>query len=198
MTIRPLGPRDVEQVSRIHLEELPQDFCALLGPKFLSRVFYSELFKVSEVKLGIVDDRDDVCGFAVFSTDAGFLRRLIARRFLWLPAVVDWRALVRPSFWSYLLEVMILLFTRDARLQGAELVYFAVSRNRRVGWLSFELIARGLAQLRESAIESCWLKTLESTPLVVRFYEMAGFQRLKLHLGRVYMVADTRTSAGVS
>lgn len=197
MQIRTLTEKDIDRIAQIHHEELPDDFCALLGLEFLQSVYYPELFKVCDVKLGAVDNEDTVQGFAIFSADKKFLRRLVTYHPIKLLESMDWRAFLRPHFFRYVVEVLILILTPDDRLRGAEFAYFGVSKKHQGKWLGFQLIRHGFSELRDLGITHSWLRTLDSTPQNVQFYEKIGFKRLKLYLGRVYMTreiteADTR------
>ena len=185
MRIRDLTSDDLAEVAKIHLEELPDDFCSLLGKDFATNLFYPELFEVSDVALCVADD-GGLRGFVFFSSDKGFLRRLATRHFFQmvrysLPHVFE------IKFLRYLFEVFILIFASDDRLCGAELAYIAVSGAHQGRGLGSELTKRGLSDLGEVGIHTCWVKTLASTPESVRFYEKVGFKLLKTHLGRAYL-----------
>jgi len=53
------------------------------------------------------------------------------------------------------------------------------------------LLARsGLDHLKQMGIESIWLKTLESTPRNVKFFEALGFQIKVKTAGRVILTKD--------
>ena len=191
LTIREIEPRDILEVASIHRAELPDDLCALLGQRFLERVFYPELLHNSDAAL--CADDGVVVGFVFFSSNEKFLRNLIIKyglRIFWysLPN------LRRAWFWRYAAEAVMLLTVRDDRLRGSELVYIAVSRARQHAGIGSSLTRLGLAELRRRGIRRCWVKTLASTPLNVKFYEKLGFRRLKSHLGRVYLSLDVVAS----
>ena len=188
ITIREIESRDIPQVAAIHRAELPDDLCALLGEKFLERIFYPELLRNSDAAL-CADDGDGVVGFVFFSSNEKFLRNLVIRYsfkilFYSLPN------LRKVWFWRYAVEAVMLLAVKDDRLRGSELVYIAVSRARQHAGIGSSLTRLGLAELRQRGIGRCWVKTLASTPLNVEFYEKLGFRQLKSHLGRVYLSLD--------
>ena len=189
--IRDVEAGDIPQIAAIHRAELPDDLCALLGQKFLERIFYPELLRNSDAAL-CADDGAGVVGFVFFSSNEQFLRNLVMRyshRILWygLPN------LRKPWFWRYAVEAVMLLAVKDDRLCGSELVYIAVSRARQHAGIGSSLTRVGLAELRQRGIGRCWVKTLASTPLNVEFYEKLGFRQFKSHLGRVYLSLDVAT-----
>lgn len=186
--------KDIDRIAQIHREELPDDFCALLGFDFLRRVYYPELLKVCDVKLGATDEDDVVQGFAIFSSDEKFLRRLVTHHSIKMLQSIDWRACFRLSFFRYVIEVLILIFTPDDRLRGAEFSYFGVSKRHQGKWLGLKLIQQCFAELKNRGITYCWLRTLASTPQNVRLYERAGFKYSKVYLGRVFMVREITAS----
>ena len=182
---RKLTPGDLGQVSRIHSEELPDDFISLLGETFLRDNFYPGLLKTADVALCGVH-QGTITGFVVFSSDETFFSRL---------ALDHWSALLRYSytrllqlkFLRYLFEVLLLLLVNDNRLRGPELVYIAVSRTWARKGLGSAMTRTALLDLHRSGVEMCWVKTLKKTPQNISFYESMGFQILKTYLGRTYM-----------
>ena len=191
ITIREVESRDIPQIASIHRVELPEDLCALLGQRFLEQIFYPELLLNSDAAL-CADGGDGVIGFVFFSSNEQFLRNLAIRhslKILWygLPN------LRKAWFWRYAAEALMLLAVKDDRLCGSELVYIAVSRARQHAGIGSRLTTLGLAELRQRGIRRCWVKTLASTPMNVRFYQKLGFRRLKSHLGRVYLSLDLAT-----
>lgn len=194
MTIRPLHNRDIERVSQIHFEELPDDFCSLLGKNFLFRVFYPELFHASLIKLGAVDESDTVQGFIFFSMDETFFRRMITSHFFKILKNINWKIFFNLNFYHTVFEIIILIFTHDNQLKGAEEVYLAVSRKHQGKWLWMKLFEEGFSELSKKGITDCWLKTLASTPNNVFLYEKVGFKHLKTYLGRVYMIKEISQS----
>lgn len=187
MRIRPLTERDIARVVTIHTRELPEDFTSILGGRFLARVFYPEVFTTAEVKLGAVDDDDVVQGFIFFSTDTSLYRRLATRHAFRILRNVQWSAFLRPRFLRYVLEVLVLVFSHDDHLRGAEELYLAVAREHQGTWAWLELFRAGHAALAARGIGDVWLKTLEATPKNIVLYERVGYVRLKTRLGRVYL-----------
>lgn len=187
IAIRELAYCDIARVAEIHFRELPEDFTSLLGQRFLERVFYPLVFASCCVKLGAVDERDVVQGFIIFSTDDVLYRRLATRDAPCVLRHARWSAFLRLSFLRYLAEVLVLVFTHDDRLRGAEELYLAVAREHQGKWLWLRLFRDGFAALHAQGITHTWLKTLETTPHNIILYERVGYERLKTYLGRVYM-----------
>ena len=182
---RPLTSDDIPAIASIHQTELPDDFCAILGDRFLSALLYPGLLKVSDVALG-TEQKGKLIAYVLFSQDEGFFSSLVFGNF-WsflsfvIPNLLKWR------FLKYLLEVVLLVFKKDDRLKGHELAYIAVHKAYAGQGIGSELVRQSLAQLREKGFEHAWVKTLASTPENIRFYEKAGFEVLKTYLGRTYL-----------
>ena len=173
------------------MDELPDDFCSLLGKVFLSRIFYPELFKVSEVAL-CVADKKEVLGFVIFSSDKSFLRRLAINHFF---IIIRYSLphIFRIGFLRYLFEVIILLFSNDDRLHGCELSYIALSKDHQGQGFGEKLLKKGLSELSRKGNNYCWVKTLSTTSKSIRFYEKIGFELLKVQLGRTYFAINIDT-----
>lgn len=192
MLIRELTTDDIKRVAEIHAAELPDDYCSLLGKDFLSEIFYRELFRVSEVALGVADN-GKIIGFVFFSSDSNFLRRLALRHFYKmvrysLPNIFKFR------FLRYLFEVVFLLFYKDDWMRGAELSYIAVSKSYQGKGLGRQLVERGFSLLRGKGIHYCWVKTLASATDDIKFYENVGFELIKIRIGRAYMISHIDTA----
>lgn len=192
MLIRELASDDLGRVAEIHREELPDDFCSLLGKDFLAEVFYPELLKVSEVALGVAEE-GEIVGFAFFTSDNSYLRHMALRRFF---AITRYTLpnILKIGFLRYLFEVVILLFYKGDWMRGAELSYIAVSKAYQGKGLGGQLVEKGLASLRGKGIHHCWVKTLASAAGDIKFYKSVGFNLIKVHMGRAYMLVHLDTT----
>lgn len=185
MIIREMVLEDLGEVAEIHVEELPDDFCALLGEVFLSKTFYPELLRGCDVALCAADEQK-VVGFILFSSDPNFLHSLTLNHFHVIGSSIL-PHLTKIKFLRYLFEVGILLLSRDDRLCGCELSYIALSKSHQGNGLGIRLVRKGLSELKRKGIYYCWVKTLSSTAENIRFYEKIGFKLIKAYLGRTYM-----------
>lgn len=183
--IRNLTADDASEVVQLYREALPGDFAVLLGEEFLARVLFPELLRASEVALG-AEDSNGLVAFVFFSSDHGFFPRLVRRRSLVMLRYAI-RKLVYLSFLQYLGEVLLLLLSRRGPLAKYELSYIAVRPKYQGRGVGSRLTKAGLAALSEYGARDCWVKTMNATPLNVRFYEKLGFRMVKSHLGRTYL-----------
>ncbi len=190
MMIRTLRLEDLERVARIHYGELPDDFCSVLGFDFLRKIFYPELLRRCEIKLGAVDEHDIVQGFMFFASDRKLFRRLVFGNISGIVRWVDWRVLFQARFLRSVAGVIIILMSAQEELLGWEQVYLAVSKSHQGKWVAFQLFQQGFRELTTRGVRHCWLKTLKATPQNILLYERIGFRKAQEYCGRVYMTRE--------
>ncbi len=186
--IVPLTEEHYDQVARIHRSGLPDDFCSLLGIKFLEEIFYPELLS-SPLSFGLCSlNNERVSGFVVFTKDHDFFNNLIKSHFLVMLRYTA-RRLIHISFIKYVVEVVLLIFfkKRTEYEVDYELSYIAVHSEFQGHGIGSQLVREGLEQLKSLRAGYCWVKTLTNTPETIRFYEKLGFSVFQTFIGRTYL-----------
>lgn len=129
--IVPLTKKHYNQIARIHQSELPDDFCSLLGIKFLEEIFYPEFFS-SLFSFGPCSlNNESVSGFVVFIKDRDFFINLIKSHFFVILRYSAHRQ-IHISFIKYVVEVVLLILIKKRTEYEAdyELSYIEVFYNR--------------------------------------------------------------------
>ena len=187
--IVPLTKKHYNQIARIHQSELPDDFCSLLGIKFLEEIFYPDFFS-SPFSFGLCSlNNESVSGFVVFINDPDFFINLIKSHFFVI-LCYSARRLIHISFIKYVAEVVLLIFfkRRTEYEVDYELSYIAVHSRFQEHGIGGQLVREGLEQLRSLRAGCCWAKTLTNTPETIRFYEKLGFSVYQTFIGRTHLV----------
>lgn len=187
-----LTQADCTVISELHKQELPNDFCSLLGEKFMRETFYPELLK-SENTFGLcVRSSKKIIAFVIFSANLDFLKNLVRKKtkkitYACLPNILNLK------FIRYVLEVFILVFFKKPFpfFTAYELTYIAIDRQFQGIGLGSLLVKSGLQVLKNMGHEICWVKTLENTPETIRFYEKNNFNLSNRSFGRAYLVHTT-------
>jgi ribosomal protein S18 acetylase RimI-like enzyme len=188
VSIRDIPAELTDEVARIHQSALPSDIAALLGGQFLTRVFYPALIGSSDTALGAFKG-DNLVGFIVFSSDDSFYPRLVRKNFMKL-ALAGLSRSISPAFWRNAFSVARYMLSAGKPPDGSELAYIAVRPDFHGQGIGTQLVETGFERLRAAGITDCWVKTLESTPENVRFYERLGFEFHSSNRGRVILAVD--------
>jgi ribosomal protein S18 acetylase RimI-like enzyme len=186
--IRRAEERDLDAVTRVHLESFPGFFLSCLGPRFL-RLLYQEILNSTDGVLIVAEDGGCVIGFAAgTTTQMGFYRSLLRRRAIGFAFAALPYALRRPIIVPRLLRAL----RRPAESAGSSaaacLMSLAVDPaaggtgigGRLVGAFCDELRARGSERV-------CLTTDAVGNDGVNRFYIRQGFcvaQRLTTPEGR--------------
>jgi ribosomal protein S18 acetylase RimI-like enzyme len=179
----------LDRIAEIHLKTLPDDFCSLLGYKFLKSIYYPTLMK-AEKSIGLCAIKgDDVCGYVFFVNDKQFTKNVFFNQFFKI-LTISLPKLLSISFIRYVISIFILLFYRKSNSiekNGYELNYIAVAYQYQGNGIGKKLVYKGLTMLASMESEFCWLKTLKHTPKTIKFYKDMGFKIYDEFLGRVYL-----------
>lgn len=187
-TIRNIVSQDLPEIVAIHSSELPDDFCSLLGPKFLATVYYPELLQQRDCVALCFTKDNTICGFVFFSKSPDFHKQLLK---------THWSSFLRYAscqilnlrFYKYIFEVVCLLFFRkpDRFESEYELSYIAVRRSFSRQGIGRALVQHGLQEIQKKNATMCYVKTLEHSPDTVAFYKSLGFDTYSIFLGRVFL-----------
>jgi len=183
-----LTPEHLDQVARIHSEALPDDIASLFGSRFLNKALYPTMFESADVCIGAFTD-GELVGFVFFSSDESLYTAVIRRHFM----LMAWAGLLKLASVPFLMNAFSVaryMISSGAPPGGSELAYVAVSPEHQRRGVGSLLIQEGMDRLRSMGIRKCWLKTLESTPENVKFYEALGFKTVQIKQKRVILVRE--------
>lgn len=192
---RKVQAKDLESIAKIHLKSLPNDFCSLLGLKFLQKLFYPTIYQDSQSEGWVAtDEQNNVIGFVFFSANHSFFGDLVKGNFgvfLRLLLANGWK----PQFLLYCLTVLgLMLRSKFPTHRSAELAYIAVDRDAQGKGIGYALVKCGMSGLATRKLQTVWVKTLATTPGTVNFYQKLGFKTYHNLLGRTFLQATLADS----
>ena len=176
------------EVAHIHKSALPSDIATLLGDSLLTQTFYPSLMGSADVTLGAFI-ANELTGFVVFSSDQSCYSGLIRNNFLTL-AIAGLMKSLSEEFWRNAFSVGRYMLSSGQPPAGSELAYIAVCPRFRGQGIGTRLVERGFERLQTLGILNCWVKTLESTPENIRFYEKLGFTFWSSTRGRMILTTE--------
>jgi ribosomal protein S18 acetylase RimI-like enzyme len=188
ISIRDLTSEHLDEVARIHSAALPEDIASLLGSRFLCRALYPTMFDSADACIGAFAG-DELVGFIIFSSDGSLYTNVIKRHFM-LMAGTTLVKMVSVPFLMNAFSVARYMISAGSTPGGSELAYIAVSPDHQRRGVGSLLVREGLDRLRSMGIRKLWLKTLESTPENVMFYEALGFRTVETKQNRVILVRE--------
>lgn len=188
VSIRDISLEWTDEIALIHQSALPSDIAALLGGSFLTRAFYPALVGSSDAALGAFKG-DNLVGFIVFSSDHSFYPKMLRKNFLTL-AIASLGKSISPGFWRNAFSVARYMLSAGRPPDGSELAYVAVRPDFHARGIGTRLVQEGFERLRAAGVTNCWVKTLESTPENIRFYERLGFEICSSTRGRVILALN--------
>jgi ribosomal protein S18 acetylase RimI-like enzyme len=179
----------IAAVARLHYNELPEDYCSLLGLDFLEKIFYKHFLGLDK-KVGLVVlEQQEVVGFIASAKAKGYYSAVIKKNlfpFLWY---VFKATLRNPKSIIYSF-IVVLIFSGINSFrpeeQDAELLYIAVSKKMQGRSIGGRLIEKTMDPLRRLGFNRYVTKTIESTEQTNRFYIKNKFTVLQKAIGRVW------------
>lgn len=182
---RSVRDEDISAISQLHISALPMDLCSILGLEFLIHKFYPKLMEKESFGL-VAEEHGVIIGFVIFSQSKNFFRDLVFSNFLFFTFKV-FKLLINPMSTFYILGVLLLLISSNELSDQYELCYIAVDPGRSGKGVGSRLLENALTKIRGLGVPLCWVKTLESTPENIKFYQKFGFNIYKKSVGRVFL-----------
>jgi ribosomal protein S18 acetylase RimI-like enzyme len=177
MIVREASARELPRVAELHVARISEGFLALLGPRFLRRL-YRRVRRSPDAFLLVAVDGDEVVGFLAGACDLhGLYRSFVARDGLVAGAVAAPR-LVRSL--PRALETF--RYPSDTEgLPAAEILAVAVDGRWTGRGVGRALVEEGLAELRRRGVGSAKVVAGAANSAALGLYERAGFD----HRGRI-------------
>lgn len=175
--IRALRPADVADIATIHADSLPGDLLALLGARFLGRLYLAMIG--SGLAFGFVAELNErVDGFVIGTTQtSGMFRSVLRAAAPGLLIAALPRLLSRPTLAWKIAQAFVYPSRVPGVAEEAELLVIAVRserRGERVGVALVEALNREFVGRR---IASYKLTVYEANERAARFYERLQFDR---------------------
>jgi len=177
--IKDITKNEINQCSRLHRQELPEDLFALLGEKFLGR-YYESLLKDSSLKFCLFIEKNKVKG-ACFFVKRFRVFPFLAQNFLIFNVSSIKLLCFRPKKIFSMIDIALLLLSFPKRLPDYELAYIYVSDDAKGKGIGQQLISHIDLQ------EESWVKTLETTPRNIEFYKRNRYFIVDKKRGRVFL-----------
>lgn len=172
---------DVADVAELHAAQITEGFLALLGPRFLRRL-YRRIVRTHPSFLLVVDQHATTVGFLAGSTDVhGLYRSFLVHD--GIPAgFAGGTRMVRS--WRRVLET--LRHGSDASGHGAELLSVAVRPDARGLGVGTLLVQGFLGEIAQRGVHAAHVVVAAHNEAAVALYERSGFEiaeRFELHKG---------------
>jgi ribosomal protein S18 acetylase RimI-like enzyme len=182
VNVRLATPDEVPQVADLHATRISEGFLALLGPRFLRRL-YRRVHRSPDAFLLVAVEDGDVMGFLAGADD---LHRLY-RSFVARDAVVA-GTLAAPRLARSLPRALeTLRYPSDTGgLPAAEILAVAVDATAVGQGVGRALVDEGLAEFRRRGIDDAKVVAGAGNAAALRLYERAGFAphgRIAVHRG---------------
>jgi len=183
--------KDLAEIAKVHYAELPDDFCSLLGCKFLKNTFYPHLLS-NKWSIGFCAKKNsELIGYIFFVKDEDYLTDIFKSNFFVFVYQMI-KNCYKLYFLKYVFEIFLLLFIRNKSEieKDFELGYIAVHSNHHNKGIGTMLLEHGISELRKMNTTYCWVKTLSVTPETIHFYKKANFKIYNEVLGRTYLFKE--------
>jgi len=180
---------DIDEVAEIFRNELPDDFCSLLGSGFL-RGYFLPHFLATDPHIGYVARHDGrVVGFSLAARASGYYSNFIKNNFMGLSIYSLLACLRDIRRTGYFLDVLKVMFGSDAFRpfdDDLELLYLSVDSSHQGTGVGGRLVDKALQEGQQLGFNRCVLKTFPSVEGIQRFYLRCGFEPLHLNQGRIW------------
>jgi len=187
--IRRGTPSDAAAVATLHAESIAIGFLAVLGNRFLERLYQRVASDDHSFVLVHVDDAQRVDGFVALAENTGRLYRDFMVRDGMQAGLRAAPAVLRHP-WKVFETLRYGIDGRDD-LPGAEILATAVAANSRGQGIGQALVAAATDELRRRGIEHAHVVTAADNDSAQRAYFACGFQRhatVEVHRGVVQEV----------
>lgn len=180
--------KEIDEISMLHFNELPNDFCSILGLNFLKLVYYPKIYSIKDNIIICAKLDDEIIGFISFLKNDNSLKEMfISNLFMFLKFA--YKKFFDIFFVKYVFEIFILLYLRKNKKYEKyfELGYIAIKSKYHGKGIGSNLVNEGINILKKNQVEYCWVKTSSKTKNTVLFYEKLSFQVYNKFLGRIYL-----------
>ena len=172
-----------DQIADIQLKELPLDITSQLGKQFLVATLYPVILR-NDVASLVVRCNERVVGFCFVTTQQNWILSVVGRSFLKLLNF----AIKNPK---RALDILLTALSSNPTKSDVELAWIAILTELQGQSIGSNLIERSIDLVRAQKYSLISVKTLQSTPQNVKFYENSGFIQSAIRRGRIYLIRKT-------
>lgn len=172
MLIKPLSPKQIPEITSIHLSAMKGDFLTLLGKHFLS-CFYSGIIGKEQIYGFFCEENKQVKGFIIGTKNIDlFFKTAVYSNFLKLSFYLSIQVFKRPSLLNNIFETF--LYPKKDQGIKPELVILAVSKENQGKGIGKKLIHALENKFKEEKVRKYKL-TVHADKKAVSFYDKLGF-----------------------
>ncbi len=185
----------IAEVTRIHMQSLPDDFLPGLGADFLRDIFYPAAMNSPYGCVYAAVENDRPLGFVVITQySARFFRSIVKDQFRGFI-----RTGLKTSFSSFRnfkknLEVLASLFEKNVYEDFGEIYEIAVSPDRQGQGVGKALVSQSVEYLKEAQIPGIKIKTRKNNTSWIAFFQRSGWhlaQEMRL-IGKEYVILSLK------
>lgn len=184
-----LGPENIGEVADLFMNELPDDFCSIMGAKFLNNRFLPHFLNADPHIGYIAKDGDQVVGFILGAKADGYYKNFAKKHFLGL-VIYSFAACIRDfRKLKYFVDVGRVIFGTDAFKPSGhdlELLYICVAKNHQGTGIGIRLVEELLQKGRHLGFNRCVVKTFADNEKTNQFYRKCKFEKKHLNQGRIW------------
>jgi len=172
--ITSLSKEDINDIAKIHLEALSQDFLPSLGKKFLE-VFYKGVLKVPNSFALISKDNNTITGFIIGTSNmTNFFKKVIKSKAVYLSFIVFIKIINNPKIIKNVIDS--LFYTANEKGPAAELVIIAIDNNYRGKNIGKELVKALEFELNNIGVKEYKVSVTNNNEGANLFYNKLGFK----------------------
>ena len=192
MKTRIIQKKDFQSISRIWKDSLNYDIYALLGNKIIIK--YLNIYFKNKKNLGFVIERKkNIHGFVLYGNDSK-IRNLIKKKYFILIIKKFIYYLISLNLKKILIFIDIIIFISISKnldkqyRYSTELLCIAIDNKIQNKGLGKKLVKQSLLNNKYfSNFKNITVRTLNSTPKNIKFYNNLGFKTFKIFYGRTFL-----------
>lgn len=173
---------DCFQLSNLHLYCLPFDPGSVLGFTFLSKTLYPHMIEHTICTLVAKNLHGDLIGFIGVGKPLSWVQIVHFNTII--------KFLVSPNLWFALIASYLLNFLRISKSKDLEILWLFIHPDFQGKGLGAQLGHEAIKNVEALGYSKIWVRTLESTPRNIRFYEALGFTQIATCLNRQLLLLN--------
>lgn len=175
MIIRLAKWEDIQQVAKIHIQEINRGFLTLLGEKFLKLLYGAMVSSAGSFLIVAQSDDGRVIGFASGSRDVRKLYSDFLKKYFLLILCAMLPKLFNVKVLSGIFDMIRYLFgKKDPNLPRAEFLMLAVKKEFRNSGVATSLFQELIKQMKVLGVQEFKLIVGESLTAAIKFHESMG------------------------
>lgn len=181
--------RAINEVSEIFMDQLPEDFCSLMGPRFLRKHFLPHFLNTNPHIGYVAKHQGKVTGFILGGRAKGYYSDFIKHHFMALASYSLMACFHDIRRIKYFIDVEQVMYGSDAfhpREYDLELLYISVAGSNQSAGVGSQLVKKLMENGRQYGFDRCVVKTFANSEIANLFYRNCGFEPLHHNRGRIW------------